>query len=121
MKKVLFIMMAIMMSISVYAERNETTEFKEVSSYENTYKLAEIDVTLLEVFYPYVIEVNNFSETIVNISGPCLPSVYWYMTGSTLNISLLPKDFLGLSPGMKGYVYIHTQAGICYYIEINCQ
>ena len=122
MKKLFIIMITILAPFCIHAENASTTTVEEMSFTNDVIELKKIDITLSELTsFPYVITVNIPSETVLNVSGPCHPTVNWYISGSLLTINLMSKDFMDLDPGMTGYIEIYTIEGNCYTIKIECQ
>ena len=122
MKKLFFIMMAMMASFSVYAETFEKEMTIETSARGSLIKLTEVDIVLSEITYPYVITVNVPTGRVLSVSGPCHPNIIgWHENGNVLTIPLQSRDLMDLDPGMIVRIEIHTDSGDCYYIVLNCK
>ena len=121
MKKLFFIMMAMMASFSVYAETVKNGADVDTSAVaENRILWSVKEVTLSNAIYPYQMSVSVPPGTIVGISGPTFPNMQnWSVSGSTLTINLMARDFFDFDPGMKGIIEIYMANDVCYYIEIN--
>lgn len=119
MKKLFFILMALVASFSTYAEIT-VNETEEVTSYLNGTIIKQIEVDLSEQTYPMHITTYIPSGDVLGVSGPCHPEVNWFQSGNILNITLFSRDFMDLDPGMTGYIEIHMTTGV-YLIEFICK
>ena len=122
MKRLFFIMMAMMASFSMYAETAEKDMAIKTSARGSLIELTAVDVVLSEVTYPYIITVNIPTGRVLSVSGPCHPNIIgWHENGNVLTIPLQSRDFMDLIPGMIGRIEIYTDSGNCYVITLNCK
>ena len=104
MKKILFIMMAFMASFSVYAQE-VNDENKEVTAIEYSTPTFIIDIS--EVVYPYVIDVEAPSETVLGVSGPTDPLLQtWRVENGRLIIELYEEDVCDVRAGNTHYLEV---------------
>ena len=120
MKKLFFIMMAMLASFSMYAETAEKDMVEEISVANSGVVEYTFDVNMSNITYPYIITVTVPTDRIVSVSGPCQPNVIgWNVVGSTLTIPLIFRDLMHLSPGDIGKIEVISETGVCCKISLN--
>lgn len=120
MKKLFFIMMAMMASFSVYAQEINTEKENEVAlaNYPTNVFWTGITIDYDRLTAPYEIVIGTPPGTILGISGPSNPNIQtWRVENGMLYITLYERDFDALIPGETGKIEIATTvAG--YYVDV---
>ena len=106
MKKLLLIMMAFMASFSVYAQEvNTIGENNEVTV--ANYSIPTFTIDISEVVYPFVINVEAPSETVLGVSGPTDPLLQtWRVENGRLIIELYEEDLCDVRAGNTHYLEV---------------
>lgn len=123
MKKILFIMMAFMVSFGAYAQEvNTTIENNEVivAEYQTNVYWTTVTINYSNLTEPYEIVIDTPPGTILAVSGPSNPNIQtWRVQNGLLYITLYERDFDALIPGELGRIEVPTTvAGYVVYLNV---
>lgn len=103
MKKILFILMAFMVSFSVYAQDNTNVEEVSVKSNSTVVDIIYLSKESLTSPEPIVITVSLPSDVreVLNVSHPCQPGYLpnWSFGNGSITITIPAGDMVGASEG----------------------